>query len=49
MVDREWKVRDNAARELRAMKDLIVNYSPDFERKQLDAAKRTVHRHLLGP
>ena len=48
MVDREWKVRDNAARALLAMNGLIVNYSPDFERRQLDAARRAVHRHIFG-
>ena len=48
MVDREWKVRDNAGRELRSISGLIVNYSPDFERRQLEAARRTVHRYAFG-
>ena len=48
MVGREWKVRDNASRELRTLQDLIVNYSPEFGRKQLDSARRTVHRYLFG-
>lgn len=48
MVDKEWKVRDNAARALRAMPRLIVNYHADSDRHAREVARRAVHRHLYG-
>lgn len=46
MVSKDWKVRDNAARELRQMPRLVVNYHPDLARPALEAAVTTVERHL---
>jgi cell division septum initiation protein DivIVA len=48
MVSKDWKVRDNASRELRAMKRLVVNYHPDLNRQAWEAAQRAVHRYLYG-
>lgn len=48
MVDREWKVRDNAARELRSYRRLVVNYHPDIDKGAREVARRAVHRFLYG-
>lgn len=46
MVSKDWKVRDNASRELRTRPRLVVNYHPDLGRAALEAAARAVERHL---
>ena len=48
MVSKDWKVRDNAARELRHMPRLVVNYHPDLNRPALEAAVPIVERYLRG-
>lgn len=48
MVSKDWKVRDNASREIRNRPRLLVNYHPDLGRSALEAAARSVERHLRG-
>ena len=47
MIDKEWKVRDNAASELKTRR-MVVNYNPDIDKRGRQAARRAVHRTIYG-
>jgi len=47
MIDRQRRVRENAARELRSLPRLVVNYDPDLDKRLLKAAQRTVERYFV--
>jgi hypothetical protein len=46
MVDRDIRVRENAAREIRSIPRLVVNYNPDFDLRGQQTAQRTVEHFL---
>jgi hypothetical protein len=46
MVDRDIRVRENAAREIRSIPRLVVNYNPEFDLRGQQTAQRTVEHFL---
>jgi hypothetical protein len=46
MVDKDIRVRENAAREIRSIPRLVVNYNPEFDLRGQQTAQRTVEHFL---
>jgi hypothetical protein len=48
MVDANRAVRENAAREVATLPNLVVNYHPDLDKVSLKTAQRAAERYLFG-